>query len=126
VPVVLFVGRLQPLKGLDTLLRAVHLVRQQSPTLQVLIVGGGVGEGDPHEAEELGRLRGLAEHLALTPHLAFIKAQPQETLAQYYASGCVCHPLTLRVFRAGCARSHGLWYPCSSLAGGGISVDGRP
>jgi len=89
VPVVLFVGRLQPLKGLDTLLRAVHLVRQQSPTLQVLIVGGGVGEGDPHEAEELGRLRGLAEHLALTPHLAFIKAQPQETLAQYYAAADV-------------------------------------
>jgi len=88
-PVVLFVGRLQPLKGLDTLLRAVHLVRQQSPTLQVLIVGGGVGEGDPHEAEELGRLRGLAEHLALTPHLAFIKAQPQETLAQYYAAADV-------------------------------------
>jgi D-inositol-3-phosphate glycosyltransferase len=88
-PVVLFVGRLQPLKGLDTLLRAVHLVRQQSPTLQVLIVGGGVGEDDPHEAEELGRLQSLAEHLALTPHLVFIKAQPQETLAQYYAAADV-------------------------------------
>jgi D-inositol-3-phosphate glycosyltransferase len=88
-PLVLFVGRLQPLKGLDTLLRAVHLVRQQYPTLQALIVGGGVDEGDPHEAEELGRLRILAEHLDLTPHLAFIKAQPQETLAQYYAAADV-------------------------------------
>lgn len=88
-PLVLFVGRLQPLKGLDTLLRAVHLVRQQYPTLQTLIVGGGVDEGDPHEAEELGRLRVLAAHLGLTPSLTFTRAQPQETLAQYYAAADV-------------------------------------
>jgi D-inositol-3-phosphate glycosyltransferase len=88
-PLVLFVGRLQPLKGLDTLLRAVHLVRQQYPTLQVLIVGGGLDEGDPHEAAELERLRVLAAHLDLTSHLAFIKAQPQETLVQYYTAADV-------------------------------------
>jgi D-inositol-3-phosphate glycosyltransferase len=88
-PMVLFVGRLQPLKGLGTLLRAVHLVRQQYPTLHGLIVGGGVDEGDPHEAEELGRLRVLAEQLDLTPHVGFTKAQPQETLAQYYAAADV-------------------------------------
>ncbi len=88
-PIVLFVGRLQPLKGLDTLLRAAHLVRQQYPTLQVRIVGGGVDEGDPHEAEELGRLRALADRLDLTPYLAFTKAQPQEALAQYYAAADV-------------------------------------
>ena len=86
---VLFVGRLQPLKGLDTLLRTVHLVRQHYPMLQVRIVGRGVDEGDPHEAEELDRLRTLAEHLGLTPHVAFTKAQPQETLAQYYAAADV-------------------------------------
>ena len=89
VPLVLFVGRLQPLKGLDTLLRAVHPVRQQYPTLQVLIVGGGLDAGDPHEAAELARLRMLAARLDLTPHLAFIKAQPQETLVQYYAAADV-------------------------------------
>src|SRR5215470_9511560 len=88
-PIVLFVGRLQPLKGLDTLLRAVHLVRQHYPTLHVRIVGGGVDEGDPHEAEELGRLRALADHLDLTPYVTFTKAQPQETLAQYYAAADV-------------------------------------
>lgn len=89
LPLVLFVGRLQPLKGLDTLLRAVHLVRQQHPLLQALIVGGGLDASDPHEAEELACLRVLAEHLELTPHLTFIKAQPQETLAQYYAAADV-------------------------------------
>ena len=73
-----------------------HLVRQQYPTLQVLIVGGGLDAGDPHEAAELERLRVLAAHLDLTPHLAFIKAQPQETLVQYYTAADVFVPaLTL-------------------------------
>jgi D-inositol-3-phosphate glycosyltransferase len=89
VPLVLFVGRLQPLKGLDTLLRAVHLVRPQYPRLQVAIVGGGLDAGDPHEAAEVERLRGLAAHLHLTPHLAFIKAQPQEALVHYYTAADV-------------------------------------
>lgn len=88
-PMVLFVGRLQPLKGLGTFLRAVHLARQQYPTLHGLIVGGGVDAGDPHEAEELGRLRDLADHLDLTSHLVFARAQPQETLVQYYAAADV-------------------------------------
>jgi len=88
-PCVLFVGRLQPLKGLDTLLRAVDRARQQYPTLRALIVGGGVDVDDPHEAEELGRLRALAEALHLTSHITFLKAQPQERLAQYYAAADV-------------------------------------
>lgn len=89
VPLALFVGRLQPLKGLDTLLRAAALVRQQHPMLQVLIIGGGVDVGDVHEEEELGRLRALAAALGLTEHVVFLKAQPQETLAQYYAAADV-------------------------------------
>lgn len=88
-PILLFVGRLQPLKGIDTLLRAVHVVRQQHPDVHVCIVGGGVEEDDPYEAAELGRLRALAEQLGIQPQLAFIKAQAQETLAQYYAAADV-------------------------------------
>ena len=64
-------------------------MRQQYPTLQVLIVGGGLDAGDPHEAAEVERLRMLAAHLNLTPHLTFIKAQPQETLVQYYTAADV-------------------------------------
>ena len=52
-PVLLFVGRLQPLKGIDTLLRAAHIVRQQYAALQVIIVGGGVDAQDDHEAKNV-------------------------------------------------------------------------
>lgn len=88
-PILLFVGRIQPLKGLGTLLRAAQGVRQHYPDLHVLIVGGGVDESDTNEAEELGRLQALGQQLGLTPHLHFIKAQPQEALAQYYAAADV-------------------------------------
>ena len=77
------------MKGLETLVRAVRLVRQHYPGLYVCIVGGGVDVGDSQEAEELRRLRALAAQLDVTPHLAFITAQPQEALAQYYAAADV-------------------------------------
>ena len=85
-PLLLFIGRLQPLKGIDTLLRSAQLVRQTQPDVQVLIVGGGVDTADPHEQQERERLQALTAQLGLTPHVHFIPAQPQETLAQDYAA----------------------------------------
>jgi D-inositol-3-phosphate glycosyltransferase len=88
-PVLLFVGRLQPLKGLDTLLRAAQIVRQQYASVQVLVVGGGVDVQDEYEAQELRRLQELCEALGLTSHVRFITAQPQEVLARYYTAADV-------------------------------------
>jgi D-inositol-3-phosphate glycosyltransferase len=85
-PVLLFVGRLQPLKGIDTLLQAAQVVRRHHARLQVLIVGGGVDARDEREESELHRLRALAEQLRLALHVHFIRAQPQEVLARYYAA----------------------------------------
>lgn len=88
-PVLLFVGRLQPLKGIDTFLRAAQIVRRAYANLKVLIVGGGVDAQDEHEVQELHRLQGLCEELDITAQVDFIKAQPQEVLAQYYAAADV-------------------------------------
>jgi D-inositol-3-phosphate glycosyltransferase len=88
-PVLLFVGRLQPLKGIDTLLRAAHVVRRRYAHSQVLVVGGGVDGQDEYEAEELRRLQALGERLGLSQQVHFIKAQPQHVLAQYYAAADV-------------------------------------
>lgn len=86
VPLLLFVGRLQPLKGIDTLLRSVALVRRVQPELQVLIVGGEIDTVDAHEQQECQRLQALTTELELTQNTHFIPAQPQEILAQYYAA----------------------------------------
>jgi D-inositol-3-phosphate glycosyltransferase len=88
-PLLLFVGRLQPLKGIDTFLQAARIVRQQHPHLQGLIIGGGVDAQDDHEVQELRRLQALVGRLGLRRHVHFIKAQPQQRLAQYYAAADV-------------------------------------
>jgi D-inositol-3-phosphate glycosyltransferase len=89
VPLLLFVGRLQPLKGIDTLLRAARAVRVQHDRVQVLVIGGGVDAWDDREAQELQRLQSLSEKLGLASHVRFINAQPQHILAQYYAAADV-------------------------------------
>jgi D-inositol-3-phosphate glycosyltransferase len=88
-PLLLFVGRLQPLKGIDTLLCAAQEVRQVYKDVRVLIVGGGVDAHDRHDTQELQRLQQLTARLGLTSSVRFIRAQPQPVLAQYYAAADV-------------------------------------
>lgn len=87
-PTLLFVGRLQPSKGIDTLLQAATAVRRDYPDVCVLIVGGGLDNQDAHETAELNRLQTLGNNLGLR-NVRYIKAQPQEKLAQYYAAADV-------------------------------------
>jgi D-inositol-3-phosphate glycosyltransferase len=88
-PLLLFIGRLQPLKGIDTLLRCAHDVRQRHDDVQVLIVGGGIDADDLHERQERERLHALTRELGLGEHVRFIHAQPQEQLAHYYTAADV-------------------------------------
>lgn len=68
-PVVGIVAKLRRQKALDVLIRAVPLLREATPSVAVLIVGGpavGVKEGE----EE--RLRGLTRDLGLSDELRFL------------------------------------------------------
>jgi D-inositol-3-phosphate glycosyltransferase len=82
-PVVLYVGRLAPIKGLDTLLDAVGRLRDRGRRPRLLIVGGDADEPlDGHEAE----LRRRVERLGLRDAVSFVGAQPQPTLRSYYVA----------------------------------------
>ena len=87
-PILLSVGRLQPSKGIDTLLQAAADIRHDYPDVRVLVVGGGLDDQDERETAELNRLQALGHRLKLT-NVQYIKAQPQEKLAQYYAAADV-------------------------------------
>jgi D-inositol-3-phosphate glycosyltransferase len=82
--VLLFVGRIQPLKAPDVLLRAAALLRAQHPDagrrLKVLVVGApsGMGLEDPHW------LPGLAAHLGLGSAVRFVPPVEHHRLADYY------------------------------------------
>lgn len=88
-PLLLFVGRLQALKGIDVLLRAAQLVCQRYENIQILIIGGAGEAQQGPEGVERRRLQALGEQLNLGKRLQFIEAQPQATLAQYYAAADV-------------------------------------
>ena len=75
-PVLLSVGRLDPIKGLDLLLESVALLR----TPARLIVIGGDPDGDP----EVDRLRSLADDLGIADRAHFPGAVAQTELLSYY------------------------------------------
>ncbi|MGB0386809.1 MAG: glycosyltransferase [Ardenticatenaceae bacterium] len=90
---ILFVGRIDPVKGLDTLLRAIALLVEQQPALrQRLMLGivGGNAEDDLEDMNaEMRRLRTLRDQLALRDVVTFLGGQAQETLPYFYAAADV-------------------------------------
>ncbi len=86
--VLLFVGRLEPLKAVDSLLQALALLRQTHPQLAeaicTLVVGGG-GEAAPTDAETR-RLMALRERLEVGQRVRFLGARSQEVLPAFYAA----------------------------------------
>jgi D-inositol-3-phosphate glycosyltransferase len=90
--VLLFVGRIQQLKGIDLLLRAAaELARDQRP-LRVLIAGGiprfADGRTSPERAE-MERLLALRDALGLGERVQFVGAVDQPRLPTYYAAADV-------------------------------------
>jgi D-inositol-3-phosphate glycosyltransferase len=86
--IILFVGRIEPLKGIDNLLCAIARVVKKLPELRerlhVPIIGG-----DPdrvHEDDEMVRLQGLREELGIGDIVTFLGAKDQDMLQYYYSA----------------------------------------
>ena len=81
----LFVGRIQPLKGLDVAVRALAELGRRDATL--VVVGGASGaDGD----EEVVRVHHLVKELDLTEQVRFVPPQPHHLLSTYYRAADVC------------------------------------
>jgi len=80
--VVLAVGRMDPVKGFDLLLRAAALLPQLDG-VQLVLIGGAEGDRE-HE-----RLRSLASNLGLDGRVAFLGAVPQQQLPLYYCAASI-------------------------------------
>ena len=84
VPIVLFVGRIQPLKGPDVAIRA--LAEMQDTRTRLLVVGGASGlEGDA----ETERAHALVDELGLHDRVLFVPPQPHHILSTYYRAADV-------------------------------------
>lgn len=83
-PVILFVGRIEPLKGIDTLLQAVAAIEERD-SLQVWIVGG-----DKRSAPQRRRLLDLSQELGIADVVRFLGSVPHAQLPEYYSAADVC------------------------------------
>ena len=78
-PVLLFVGRIQPLKGVDVAVRALAALGRRDA--QLYVVGGASGSnGDT----EVLRVQSLIAELGLTRQVHFVEAQAHHMLSTYY------------------------------------------
>jgi D-inositol-3-phosphate glycosyltransferase len=81
---VLFVGRIQPLKGLDVAVRALAALDDARAVL--VVVGGASGRGGRREVE---RVEKLAATLGVSDRIRFTDPQPHHLLSTYYRAADV-------------------------------------
>ncbi len=81
---ILFVGRIEPLKGIDQLLRTMpYLHNGQEPRL--VIIGG-----DEHSQHEMERLQRLSRALYMEDSVTFLGLIKHERLPYFYSAADVC------------------------------------
>jgi D-inositol-3-phosphate glycosyltransferase len=85
---ILFAGRIEPLKGVDTLLKAIALIQRRRPEavrdVCVAIIGGDPWNDNPDD--EMARLQQLREQLGVSETVTFLGAKDQDILPDYYAA----------------------------------------
>jgi D-inositol-3-phosphate glycosyltransferase len=84
-PMVLFVGRIQPLKGADLAVRALAELADRRAML--VIVGGPSG---PDGANEVTALHELVAELGIEHRVRFVAPRPHDQLADFYRAADVC------------------------------------
>jgi D-inositol-3-phosphate glycosyltransferase len=126
LPTLLFVGRIQPLKAPDVLLRAAAELRAQfALPVQVVVVGGPSGS----ELDTPRRLAALTTTLGLDDSVRFVPPLDRATLAEHYrAADLTVVPSHSESFGLVALESQACGTPVAAAAVGGLPTavsDGR-
>lgn len=85
----LFVGRIEPLKGLDILLQALALMIKDNRLTKSLpclsVIGGDPGEDDLVKSQEMLRVQEMSQQLGLADYVGFQGKKSQDSLPYYYS-----------------------------------------
>jgi len=81
IPTVLFIGGLEPRKGLEYLLHAMEYVIETTPTARLIAVGKTGFRG----TDEWSWFSKLADRLGITDRMEFHESVDQETLLRFYS-----------------------------------------
>ena len=85
-PLVLFVGRIQPLKAPDLAIRALAALGPGRPDARLVIVGGASGADGTRYASDV---RMLALEVGVADRVHFVEPSPHHILASYYRAADV-------------------------------------
>lgn len=126
VPVLLFVGRIQPLKGLGVAIRALAELRGRHPDARLVVVGGPSGAEGEHE---LAACIDLADRLGVAAAVRWVTPQPHHALSTYYrAADVVVMPSRSESFGMVALEAAACGIPVVAAAVGGLCtvvVDGQ-
>jgi D-inositol-3-phosphate glycosyltransferase len=82
----LFVGRIEPLKGIDTLLEAIAILRAKQVYMCLSVIGGEPTENPEIISAEMARLQDIRQQYGLTDLVTFLGKRGQDTLPYYYSA----------------------------------------
>jgi len=85
---ILFVGRIERLKGLETLIRAIACLRLKDlkEPVRLAVIGGDPEAGPEELTEEMARIQKLCDELTVGKMVAFLGKRGQDTLPYYYSA----------------------------------------
>jgi len=119
-PLLLFVGRIQPLKGADVALKAFELLVRTTPGAQLVVVGCPSG---PRGDGELAALHATVEALGLTGRVRFVAPQRHELLSTFYrAADCCLVPSRSESFGLVALEAAACGTPVVAAAVGGLTT----
>ncbi len=88
--IILFVGRIEPLKGIDTLIRAISIIQQSGELAccphQIAIIGGEPNVRPEEMNVEMARLQDMVKSLGIENFVMFLGKQDQKFLPYYYSA----------------------------------------
>lgn len=86
----LYVGRIEPLKGIDTLIEAIQFLRQNGGfddlSFCLTVIGGNPEISEENENAEMSRLKELCHEHDLDDLVAFLGRRDQDLLPYYYSA----------------------------------------
>lgn len=122
----LFVGRIEPLKGVDTLLRALARMREDCTRdicpYHLAIIGGDLEDQPAQSDSEMARLKALCHRLGLDDMVVFLGKRDQTTLPYYYSAAlCLVMPSFYESFGMVALESMACGTPVVTSNAGGLA-----
>jgi D-inositol-3-phosphate glycosyltransferase len=82
----LYVGRIEPLKGIDTLIEAIAHIRREGNEVCLAVIGGEMDIGQEFENAEMARLKSVSANYGLDDSVVFLGKRSQDSLPYYYSA----------------------------------------